>query len=282
MSEPTAPPAPARTCVPVDWSCDTDLRDSLSEDVLARAEALAGSTLRALTAYQIGGCPVVLRPCAQGCAGSSYVTGGPVIGGHYGALGGLVGPWWAHIEAGQWVNTACGCATGTGCSCSAVSEVVLPAFGFVSSVSVDGVELDVSAWRVDNGNLLVRTDGQKWPKCQDMAAPLDQAGTFGVVFTPGAEPDGLVAFAAGLLAAEFAKACMGGACALPDGVRQVTRQGVTWDIQTSMFDDGLTGITAVDAVVRIYNPNGLRTAPRVWSPGQARARITTQYPQVTP
>ena len=198
----------------------------------------------------------------------------PVLGGTAGALGAQVGPWWAHIEQGQWVNTTCGCVS-SGCSCSYVPEVLLPAAGVVYEVRLDGAVLAPSAWRVDDGFRLVRTDGGDWPKCQDMAADEDSPGSFVVYWKEGSAPDGLVAWAAGLLAIEYARACMGLDCGLPDGVTSVTRQGVSWEIATSIFDEGLTGIREVDAVVRIYNPYGLRTPPRVWTP-QTRSRITTQ------
>jgi hypothetical protein len=275
MSEPPVMPAPASYCVPVDWACAGEgFLEGLDEGVQAKAEALAGATLWALTAHQVGGCPIDLRPCAKGCGQASSYMEAPVLPGTASALGARVGPWWAHIEQGQWVNTTCGCTTD--CSCSVVPEVRLPAPGFVHEVRLDGEVLDGTAWRVDDGTRLVRIDGGDWPKCQDMAAAPDAAGSFVVSWSAGSGPDGLVAWAAGLLAVEYAKACMGQSCGLPDGVTSVTRQGVSWEISTSIFDEGLTGIREVDAVVRIYNPYGLRTPPSVWTP-KSRTRTTTQY-----
>lgn len=275
MSEPPVSVPATSYCVPVDWSCAPDgFVDELSPELRERAESLAGSTLWALSAHQIGGCPVDLRPCARGCGQPSSYMEAPVLGGSAGALGAQVGPWWAHIEQGQWVNTTCGCTTD--CSCSWVPEVRLPAAGVVYEVRIDGAVLDPSAWRVDDGVRLVRLDGGHWPKCQDMAAAPDAEGAFVVSWKEGSVPDGVVAWAAGLLAVEYAKSCQGLDCSLPDGVTSVTRQGVTWEISTSIFDEGLTGIREVDTVVRIYNPYGLRTPPRVWTP-QTRARVTTQY-----
>lgn len=91
-------------------------------------------------------------------------------------------------------------------------------------------------------------------------------GPFEVTYYRGAAPNEMTKFAAGLLAYEFYKACSGGKCRLPAGVTQVTRQGVTMEIQTGMFPGGFTGIREVDAVIRIYNPHGLKRAPRVLSP----------------
>lgn len=281
MSEPgPAPTVPAmpQMCWPVDWGCvDKDVVDEMPPALKARSEALAVSVLRSLTAYQVGGCPVVLRPCAQGCANPGSWLAAPVLGGDSSALGAPVGPWWAHIDVtGQWVNTSCGCGV-HGCSCTRVPEVVLPGpVGHVVRVMIDGAELDPSAYRVDDGNRLVRTDGEQWPRCQDMLAAPDQVGAFTVEYLNANPVDGLGAWVAGVLAYEFSLACTGGACRLPRGVTSIARQGVSMNIPTGAFDDGLTGIEEVDAWVRTWNPNRLKMPVTVWSPDVgSRARRTS-------
>lgn len=273
MSEPPVAP-PVTYCIPVDWSCaEPGFLDNLDPGIREKAEALAGATLWALTAHQVGGCPVELRPCAAPCGQPSSYMEAPVLSGNAMALGGQIGPWWAHIEQGQWVNTGCGCRTE--CGCTWVPEVKLPGAGTVWQVRIDGAVLDDSAWRVDDNIRLLRVDGGKWPKCQDMAAAPNEVGSFVVYWKLGSAPDGLVSWAAGLLAIEYAKLCMGQECGLPERVTAVSRQGVSWEISASIFDEGLTGIREVDTVVRIYNPYGLRTPPSVWTP-QTRNRVTTQ------
>jgi hypothetical protein len=274
VSEPPLPPLPD-LCWPVDWSCaDPSWVEDMDPGVKARAEALAVSTLRSLTAYQVGGCPVTVRPCAESCGRTSYVAA-PVLSGTSSALGGPVGQWWPHIDAGgDWTNTACGCTSG--CSCEFVPEVILPGpVGRVDSVYLDGAELDPNAYRVDNGNRLVRMDGGVWPSCQHMARPLGAPGTFGVTYLQGIPVDGLGAFVAGKLAVEFAMACSGGQCALPSGVTSIARQGVTMEVSTGMFPGNVTGIVEVDAWVRIWNPNALVMPSTVWSPDVPRARQVT-------
>jgi hypothetical protein len=71
--------------------------------------------------------------------------------------------------------------------------------------------------------------------------------------------------AAGRLAAEFAKSCLNQSCALPANVTAVTRQGVTQEFQQNPFDQATTGMPDVDAIVRIFNPYGLKTPPVVMS-----------------
>lgn len=281
MSEPTVPlPALPDACWPVDWACaDAAFVEALDPSVKARSEAMATQVLRSLTGFVVGGCPIVVRPCAKSCgngAGSWLVA--PVVGSHSTALGAQVGPWWASIDVdGQWINTSCGCTTP--CSCTAVPEVILPSpVGGVVSVSLDGAELDPSAYRVDNGNRLVRVDGGIWPRCQDMTANVDQPGTFAVTFYNNYRPDGLASFVAGIMANEFAKSCTGGKCRLPSGVQTISRLGVSMEIPSGMFDNGLTGIREVDAWVRLWNPYSLKSPSSVWSPDLGRARRTTAWP----
>jgi hypothetical protein len=254
---------PATTCYPVDWSCaDPVWFEDLDPALQRRAEALAWSTLRALTAYQVGNCPMTVRPCARRCLQPStwYDTGRTLLD--------------PTVRDGSWVNVSCGCTTP--CSCSYVPTVVLPGpVGRVDEVIVDGVVLDPSSYRVDNGNELVRTDGQDWPACQDMTADCGEPGSFCVTYVRGHVPDEVGCWVAGLLATEFAKACGGGKCRLPAGVTQVTRQGVSFTIASGAFPGGLTGMREVDAYVLGFNPNHLTQPPTVSSPDLRPARRTT-------
>lgn len=283
MSEPVDVPALPDACWPVDWGCaDETWVAGLDEKVKARSEAMATQVLRSLSGHMVGGCPITVRPCAKGCGpGGSYMTAPVGPAAHAEALGTRVGPWWASIDVdGQWINTWCGCTTD--CSCSYVSEVVLPApVGGVVEVVVDGVVLSAADYRVDNGNHLVRLDGQTWPKCQDMTAAADAPGAFAVTYYNGYRVDGLASWVAGIMAVEFAKSCTGGKCRLPAGVQSITRLGVSMDIPSGMFEDGRTGIREVDSWLHLWNPYALVTPSSVWSPDMRPARRTTSWP-VTP
>lgn len=275
-------------CFPVgaDWSCSYT-EEQLAEmrgnpatlATMERSEALAWSTLATLTADRIGTCPITVRPCAATCGAAGTWTVAPVLGGGFaGVLPGhsYLSPY--VNTQGAWVN-GCGCGSATDCGCSALSEVILPGpVGRINEVWLDGVVLDASTYRVDNGNRLVSlVEGRPWPSCQDLMQDAHGADAFSVTYYQGSPPSDLTFWAAGLLAVEFFKACNNDkACKLPAGVRTVTRQGVTFDIQTDLFEDGRTGIREVDALIARVNPYRLKSRPVIASPDSRKnARQTT-------
>ena len=249
------------SCVPYSptMSCCPDWGD-LDDDLLCRSITLAWDTLRVLSGGQVGNCPVLIRPCLSAPCTACTVAGPRVV-----RTGDC---------EGCWTNGGCG---SSGCSCSPLSEIVLPGpVAEIWQVMVDGVVLPVDAYRVDNGNRLLRTDGKNWPSCQNMALDVNSAeGTMGVWYVPGIKPDAAGLWAAGVLTCEFSKACAGGKCRLPSSVTSIARQGVTMEFSTGMFPDGMTGIREVDAYLTSINPYGHRTPPRVWSPDTQKHRFTT-------
>ena len=269
-------------CWPVDTSCVSDWDEwevepdpeavppevgvpRYTAEQKARAVSLAGQTLRVLTGFRVGGCPVTVRPCRAGCREQTWRA--------YPVAGVGVAPWHPVSLGGTWLNVGCGHAGG--CGCTSVSEVRL--YGQASAVTevrVDGAVLDPSAYRLDSGGRLVRTDGDAWPLCQDLTAPDTEPGTFSVTYTPGAPVDGLGAYVAGVLAGEFVRACTDGECRLPTGVQTIARQGVTMTLGIGAFPEGKTGIREVDAYLERWNPNGLRGPSQVYSPDLRRPRRT--------
>lgn len=252
----------------IDHSCCPKW-DDYSPEVQGRADSLAVQTLRGLTNYLVGGCPITVRPCVARCAPNGYL-----VASLPGA--GVSSP---HIApGGAWVNS-CGCPS-SGCSCTTLSEVRLEGpVGFVNEVIVDGAVLDPSQYRIDNHVWLVRTDGGTWPTCQDMAAPSDGPGAFAVTYLNAFLVDSLGLYVAGILACEYAKACTGNTCRLPAGVQEVTRQGVRYTVVSDLFSSGTTGIREVDDYVHIYNPHratghALISSPDIPSP----RRVPRRYP----
>lgn len=267
--------APAiNLCWLVDWSvCSAEFMETLTPELIAVAEGLAVQTLRTLTGYRVGGCPITVRPCKRSCVPGSYLTA-PDAGVNWaGYTGAGAWGWTPYVGPdGLWLN-ACGCRNDD-CSCVEVREVVLPGpVGYVDEVILDGVILPATSYRVDNGNRLVRTDGGDWPVCQDMNLESGE-DTFFVTYLKGNPVDGVGSYVAGLLAVEFAKACMGGDCALPANVTNIARQGITMDLDPEMFMNGLTGIKSVDAWIRVWNPLD-RLPSGIYSVDVGRPRQTT-------
>lgn len=270
-------------CYPdgTDWSCKftaeelTEIRaDSAKLANLELAEIYAWNLLSSLTAYQVAVCAVSVRPCAVRCAPDTGRLGFPVGGGHTGALGFGSGPFNPHITGGSWVNS-CGCRT-SDCSCTQLSEIRLPGpVGGIVYVKQDGVALPPTSYRVDNGNRLVRLDGEEWPACQDQAAGEDEEGSLVVRYWRGAAPNRMTRRAAGLLASEFYDACDGNTCRLPDNVVSASMQGTDYEFEPTDFSEGLTGIKGVDAVIRIYNPYKRKMATKIASPDAPITRTPT-------
>lgn len=251
---------------PLDPGCFSDEWTSYGEAVRQRAWALASSSMRALTAYRVGGCPITVRPCKPNvpCILPSYDA--------WIAAGGWMAP--GITADGLWVNS-CGC--GGPCSCSALCEVRLPApIGEVYSVKVGGAELPLTDFRIDNRRILVYTGTGDCPfaATQDLNLPDTAPDTWSVTYLNAYPVDQNGAYAAARLALEFAKACEGKNCKLPAGVSQVVRQGVSFTVNTGLFSEGVTGIREIDAYISTVNPDKRKSQTKIWYPGMNRPRVS--------
>lgn len=260
-------------CWPISPGCLTGEWESLEDEVQERSKALATATLRRLTLFRVGGCPVTVRPCGKkGCSGIP-------LGYNWGGYGDIYAmPFFPFQQVdGSIVN----CCPSMQCDCEAGCKVNLPGFvGAVSSIKVDGVEKLVGSpppFRVDDNSTLVYTGTGDcpFPTSQNMGLNDTEDNTFSITYLPAHPVDGLGAWAAGVLAVEFSKACTGKTCRLPTGVTQVVRQGVTLTVTPGAFPNGLTGIREVDTFISLWNPNGLKVAPSVWSPDQNKVKTAT-------
>jgi hypothetical protein len=222
---------------------------------------MAGQTLRMLTGYRVGGCAITVRPCSMACAS--------LYGEFYAG-----GSFFPHINVqGVWVNSCCG---STSCDHLGTARIVLPGpVGDIEEIVIDGDVLDAENYRVDNGNELVRLDGEAWPTVQNMAVAADAVGAFAVTYLRALKVDGLGALAAGVLACEYASALTGGKCKLPSNVTSIVRQGVSMELSRDLFPGGLTGVREVDLYIQRWNPNHLQAPSVVWSPDLQHARVTT-------
>jgi len=248
MAAKDCPPSPPGDCIPfdADMACCDDW-DSVDPDVADRAQALAWATIRTLSGYRTGNCPVIMRPCLTkpcDCCAGGWMN--PVI------------------VDGKWYNCVCG---GPKCSCTKMCEISFPGeVARVDEINLGGELLTLSDYRIDNGYILVRMDGECWPSCQDLGAPVGAPNTLSVRYVPGILPGSAGLWAAGVLSCEFAKACSGAKCRLPSSVTSIARQGVAFQMAATMFEGGMTGIREVDAFLLAVNPAGLTRPSLVWSP----------------
>lgn len=235
---------------PIDWPITVDVSAADPYNIQI-AEQAASDTLRMLTLYRVGGLPITVKPQTDTCAA-------PYRGGWAGQNGNSYLPFWpVLLNNGSYANCFCG----SGCGCDDRSYVYLttPA-GRIDSVKVNGVAVSPSAYQLEDGNKLVRTDGGLWPSCASDA-------DFTVTYLNAYEVDIMGQAAGGLLAAEYLKLLTNpSTCRLPKGVTSVSRQGMSYEITTGMFPGGITNIPLVDVYIAKWNPNGLKTRPMVYSP----------------
>jgi len=237
-------------------------------------EAADGATdiLNRLTAGQFPA-PVVgdtVRPA--GCQGYGDY-GPPSLRGVVGwslsmPLARVVGPWpLAGPEGGMVAGAGCGaCGNLWGRQLLLSGPVTA-----VTAVSIDGALLPSAAYRVDNGHILVRTDGGVWPHCQDMTKAATQVGTFQVVYSHGNPlPTGAVRSAESL-AVELAKLWDPtiSDCKLPSRVTSITRQGLTMVVidPLTVIKEGGTGLVDVDMWLASLKVARAGRRARIWTPG---------------
>lgn len=254
---------------PCDWPIDVGCCpewDGAPEEDREFARRVAAELVWRLSGRRFGLCEVTLRPCRRSCADPNPAAG---------AAG--AAPFTPFIRDGQWYNARCGCVTD--CSCTELCELALPApVHDIVEITLDGDVVPAESYRVDNHRMLVRTDGDCWPLCQDLGAAVGEPGAFAVTYRWGIPVPPGGQYAAGVYACELLKACTGeGHCRLPKRVQQITREGVTMAFIDPMrfLADGLTGVPETDQWIVAVNPNGLRGRSRVYSVDHPPARRTT-------
>lgn len=244
------------------WTCDVSAQSPTATGVAVSA---ATSIVWALSGRQFGTCTTTLRPCRRTCYDDGWWTRyGLPWGAGYAGTGYDYG---TSYGAGFWFDLSCGSCSG-GCSCSEVSEVVLPSpVNSIISVKMDGTPMATGAYRVDNNRFLVRTDGHRWPRCNNLSKNDTQPGTWSVTAAYGQDVPVAGQLAVGEMACEILKAMAGEDCTLPAGITALTRQGVSISFPNigELFAKGRTGLYLVDAFVTTVNPFSLPTRSRVYS-----------------
>lgn len=144
----------------------------------------------------------------------------------------------------------------------------------ITLVTIDGVVVPPASYRLDEGEWLVRTDRIAWPRWQDVNLVSGTVGTWVVTYLRGIPVPSILLAAAGTYALEWARATAPTAattCRLPGRTKELIRQGLTLQMvdPTQLLDEGLTGLSDVDPIIRALNPTRQRRPPRVLTPGMA-------------
>lgn len=228
----------------------------------ATATLLASTKLWSSLGRRHQACDVIARPVLRSCrvsemdlvaAPDAYVT---------------------YVDSGNWLTPSAGDTSDIidAARCRLDGPVAS-----ITSVTVDGVVVLATKYRVDDGWWLVRTDGLTWPTWQNIDLPSGAVGTFVVNYKQGVVPSAVILAMAGTLALEYARAICGNtACRLPSRTRQIVRSEVTIDMidPTVFAEAGLTGIEEVDALIGALNPYHLASPPRVLVPGMTAPKVS--------
>jgi hypothetical protein len=248
---------PCQDWTPV-WTCDVS---SYSPTITGSAVSLASTLLWGLSGRQFGLCEATLRPCRRECyeAWPTQSYAAP-----WSVFGGAASFGW---DAGFWFPWNCGSCRGD-CSCGEVPEVLLPArVNSVVQVKVDGAPLATGSYRLDNNRIVVRTDGQRWPRCNNLVLDDTQPGTWSITAQWGIPVPASAGVAVGQMACEIARAMTGQDCQLPANVTQLVRQGITITMPNiqDLLAEGRTGLNLVDMFLTAVNPNSLNQRARTYS-----------------
>lgn len=270
---PALPPFPSDStgfgpCGPWDPIYCTPLPTG-SEEISGFALQMATEILWAKSGMRFDACTFTIRPCRTSCWGGGFPYSG----------------WWEMTStypqpaliAGNWYNLVCG-TCGDDCSCTPVEQIILP--GPVTSidrVTVDGMTLLSSQYRLDDWRKLVRIDGGRWPDCNDLNLADTEVGTWSVQLTYGQPVPIAGRMAVGELAHQLVLACMGDdCCILPYRIAQLARQGVTISFPDidSLIAGNRLGLQFADTFLDAYNPYGLRSPSQVYAIDGHRPTIT--------
>jgi hypothetical protein len=136
----------------------------------------------------------------------------------------------------------------------------------VASVTHLGRVLDPSEFSLRNNSYLVRQNALPWV--------LDPVNELSVTYSYGTPPPAAGKRAAIRLANELILSDKGSAaCALPERISSVARQGVSYTIMDpqEFIANGKVGIYEIDLFLAAVNPTKAKKRPKVFLPGAVRA-----------
>ena len=236
------------TIWPVTWPYGFDKTPYGAQDI-ELAEQFAAAVMRFLTLERVGGSPITITAGYMWCSSR--------IRGNFSRYDFV-------LDSDHYL-----CLCGFNCTCRRESYIELPSpVGRVDQVKANGVVVPADSYHIVNGNQLVFDVGEL-PACG-----------VEVTYLNGYPVGALGSYAAGALAVEYLLGITGSKkCRLPNGVTSISRQGISMDVATGLFPEGVTGITEVDTYVATWNPNGLRVRPKVYSPDiNTQSQVTWRKP----
>ncbi|MFH8805237.1 hypothetical protein ACH4F6_37805 [Streptomyces sp. NPDC017936] len=236
---------------PVHWTCEVS---SYAPELTGYAVGAATRILWALSGRRFGLCTATLRPCAEDCGDHSAWP---------------LWDWRAGYTMPSWdfyrlPYCAGGCLGG--CACTHIPSLRLPdTVHSIVEVKLDGTPMATGTYRLER-RLLTRVDGRAWPRCNTLALPDTEPGTWSVSARFGEDVPDSGRLAMGEMVCEILKAGSGVDCRLPPGVTQLVRQGVTIQYPDvgQLLKDGRTGLYLVDLFLASENPDGLSRRGRVY------------------
>ena len=224
----------------ITWPASVDV-PSLDPSIKRLCEVYASACMTALTLGRVGGAPVTIMPAASQRVHGRYVWDCLLPG---------------EFPLGRFYPSAKDLLAAVA---DGVEAIDLPGpVRAITEVKVDGVVVPASAYRLEDGHLLVRVDGKSWPA---------QSGDhFTVTYLNSHPVDEMGAHAGGVMAAEWLQLLTTSKkCRLSATATSVSRQGITMELTQGMFPEGVTGIPEIDAYLMLFNPFGVKVAPRVYS-----------------
>lgn len=228
---------------PVKWPTSFD-KTGFDQEALDLAENFAAAVMRFLTLERVGGKTVTITAGYSWCRNRSRSN---------------LFRYDFMLDSDYYL-----CLCGAFCECGRESslELVEPV-GRVDEVKVRGSIVPPDTYRVVDGKYLVLDS--EVPSCG-----------VEVTYLNGYPVDAMGQHAAGVLAVEYIKLVTGDKkCRLPSGITSISRQGISMEIASGLFPEGVTNITEVDTYVMLWNPNALRIRPKVYSPDIHPNRQTT-------
>jgi len=265
---PTNEPCSTWPIVNCNWSQFSDTSAS------GIAMAAATEILDSMSGRQFAPCPITIRPCAESCWDNGMWFGAPY-------------PWWNWgtwprplFFQGTWYNLTCGNCAGGRCSCAFISEAKMPVpvYG-IDQVKIDGAVIDPSLYALRDYRYLMRTDGNLWPRCNNLAKDDTATGTWSVQLRVGQDVPELGKLAMGELTCQIMSILTGKDCILPKSVQSMTRQGITLNFldPTQIFPAGKLGLYLSDLFIETFNPHQLMSRTKFYDLDGSNYSIRTGF-----